>query len=501
MSKLTDKNKLTECRPDLAAQWHPTKNGDLRPDEISYGSKKDIWWICTEGHSFQAKPNSRSSKNSSCPYCSGRRVGPDNNLAFKYPEIADQWHPKKNGSLNPTDVTAKSSKQAWWVCAKGHSYKSVIANRTGNGTSCPYCSGNKVGDDNNLVAKFPAIAKQWHPTKNANLTPKQVTHGTAKKVWWLCPIGHSYEMKINSRTSMGTSCPYCSGRRVGRDNNLLHLFPDIAKEWHPTKNLELTPRDVTSKSDRSVWWRCPNGHSYKSVVKNRTLNGSKCPKCSNQSSEPELRIVCELKTIFKDVLSRHKIEGVEVDVYLPHFKIAIEYDGKYWHRDKHQLDIEKNAFLEARGVNLIRVREAPLEALSSNDMVLTYQRSMSKAQLNQLMDKMLKFVDTTSVSKIKNYIAEHNFLNEALFKKYLSYFPNPFPERALPSTHPLIAAEWDYQKNYPLTPDNFSFGSGKEFWWICKAGHSYKRSINKRTTGLGCTYCSGRQSLNLDFFD
>ena len=204
---------------------------------------------------------------------------------------------------------------------------------------------------------------------------------------------------------MGTSCPYCSGRRVGRDNNLLHLFPGVAKEWHPTKNLELTPRDVTSKSDRSVWWRCPNGHSYKSVVKNRTLNGSKCPKCSNQSSEPELRIVCELETIFRDVLSRHKIEGVEVDVYLPRFKIAVEYDGKYWHRDKHQLDIEKNAFLKARGVNLIRVREAPLEALSSNDMVLTYQRSMSKAQLNQLMGKMLNFVDSTSVSKIKDYIA------------------------------------------------------------------------------------------------
>ena len=42
MSNLTDKNRLSIVRPDLAAEWHPTKNGRLSPEDISYGSKKKI---------------------------------------------------------------------------------------------------------------------------------------------------------------------------------------------------------------------------------------------------------------------------------------------------------------------------------------------------------------------------------------------------------------------------------------------------------------------------
>ncbi len=212
-----------------------------------------------------------------------------------YPELVKEWHPTKNGDLTPNDVTHGSHKKIWWLCSKGHSHYSTVSNRTSkNATGCPECSGNKVGKDNNLLTLFPKIAKEWHPTKNGNLTPKDLTHGTRKKVWWLCSKGHAYEAVINHRTGMNTNCPYCSGRRVGEDNNLLFVFPEIAKEWHPTKNGNLTPKDITSKSDKKVWWLCSKGHSFQSVIKNRTLNKSLCPQCSNQSSEPEIRILSDL---------------------------------------------------------------------------------------------------------------------------------------------------------------------------------------------------------------
>ena len=501
MSNLTDKNRLSIVRPDLAAEWHPTKNGSLTPDCVSYGSKIDVWWVCDEGHSFQAKPNSRTSSKSNCPYCSGRRVSPDNNLAIKFPEVACQWHPTKNGKLKPEDVSAKSHKKVWWLCPLGHSHLSVVANRTGNQTGCPYCSGNLLGADNHLAAKFPAIAAEWHPIKNGELKPTDVGYGVATKVWWLCPTGHTYDAKVNSRTASRTNCPYCTGRRVGADNNLLYLFPEIAKEWHPIKNGKLTPKDITGKSDKSVWWLCNSGHSYKSVVKNRTLNGSKCPQCSNQSSEPELRILCELRSIFDKVLSRHKIDGMEVDIFIPKYNLAIEYDGKYWHKDKQEKDIEKNAHMKAHTVTLIRVREHPLKPLSQNDLILSYERTMQKSHLNSLTGKLLPLLDLEDQSKVKHYQRAKDFQNNSLFERYLSYFPDPFPEKSLSATHPEIAAEWDFKKNHPVTPDNISFGSGREFWWLCPLGHSYKRSANRRSTGLGCYYCSGRKTLNLDLFD
>ena len=60
---------------------------------------------------------------------------------------------------------------------------------------------------------YPHLVKEWHPTKNGELTPNNLTHGSGKKVWWLCPKGHSYERSLNTRTSHGTGCPYCSGKK------------------------------------------------------------------------------------------------------------------------------------------------------------------------------------------------------------------------------------------------------------------------------------------------
>ena len=66
------------------------------------------------------------------------------------------------------------------------------------------------------LTSYPHLVKEWHPTKNEELTPNDFTHGTRKKVWWLCPIGHSNESKIQSRAEKKKprGCPYCSGRKT-----------------------------------------------------------------------------------------------------------------------------------------------------------------------------------------------------------------------------------------------------------------------------------------------
>ena len=351
------------------------------------------------------------------------------------------------------------------------------------------------------LTSYPHLVKEWHPTMNGDLTPEDITHGSKKKVWWLCSKGHSFDSMPNSRTSRKTGCPYCSGRRVGEDNNLLHLFPEIAKEQHPTKNGELTTNQVTSQSSKKAWWLCPKGHSHESVVKHRTLDKSKCPQCSNQSSEPEIRILAELKWFFNEVNSHYKIDGVEVDIFLPKFNVGIEYDGKYWHSDKEDSDLKKNKFLLSQEINLIRVRQHPLKSLSGNDVVVNIIRSLEKADLDEILKKIHPFVDNTTKEKINTYLVKSSFVNDELFKVYRSYFPSPFPEKSLLITHPLLSKDWDYDKNYPLKPENFSYGSGNKIWWLCSKGHIYKRSLNTRTShGTGCPYCSGRRTLNYDLW-
>lgn len=59
-----------------------------------------------------------------------------------------------------------------------------------------------------------------------------------------------------------------------------------------------------------------------------------------------------------------------------------------------------------------------------------------------------------------------------------------------------LLAQWDIERNLPLTPDDVTFGSHKRVWWTCPNGHSWRAAVYSRTTlGTGCPVCTGRQAL------
>ena len=418
-------------------------------------------------------------------------------LLSEFIDIVSEWHPTKNGDLKPEDFTHASHKLVWWLCPKGHDYDASISDRTSKRRQgCPYCSGKRVSEDNNLKFLFPKVASEWHPTKNGDLKPEDFVRASHKLVWWLCPKGHSYDSLISSRTSKRRQgCPYCSGRRVSKDNNLKLLFPKVASEWHPTKNGDLKPEDFSYASNNKVWWLCPKGHSYDARIPNRTKpSPSSCPFCSNQSSAPELRILTELRFIFNDVKTRYKIEGVEIDIYVPKLNLAIEYDGSYYHQGKEQKDLEKNEFLQLRNIKVVRVRCNPLPKITENDLIVKND-DLSKSDLNSIFKRIHSFCDNEFKQRINNYIDSEHFFNENLFKEYLSYFPSPLPENSLTNKFPNLIGEWDIDKNHPLTPNHYSPGSRKIVWWLCPKGHSYDAQIYSRTgkNKTGCPYCSGNK--------
>lgn len=131
----------------------------------------------------------------------------------------------------------------------------------------------------------PKIAKEWDINKNVNLTPYDVTSGSAKEAWWLCHIcGHSWKTKIYSRLD-GNGCPSCSGYVVTPSNRLSNNLK-LTKEWDTIKNGVLSPDDVVKGSHKEVWWLCHIcGHSWKTSVKNRS-SGRGCPSCSGKVPTP-----------------------------------------------------------------------------------------------------------------------------------------------------------------------------------------------------------------------
>jgi hypothetical protein len=72
-----------------------------------------------------------------------------------------------------------------------------------------------------LAETHPEVAKQWHPTKNKDLTTRDVTYGSDKRVWWKCDKGEDHEWQTNVyKRSNGTGCPICSGNIVVNSNCL-----------------------------------------------------------------------------------------------------------------------------------------------------------------------------------------------------------------------------------------------------------------------------------------
>lgn len=106
---------IDKIHPALAAEWHPTLNTDLSPADVSAGSGRKVWWICTLHHAWQDTPGHRCGRGSGCPFCVGKRVLVGfNDLAHTHRLVAAEWHPHRNGDLTPEAVSAGSSRKVWW---------------------------------------------------------------------------------------------------------------------------------------------------------------------------------------------------------------------------------------------------------------------------------------------------------------------------------------------------------------------------------------------------
>lgn len=186
-----------------------------------------------------------------------------NDLRTVNPPLAAEWDTERNGGLRPEDVMAGSEKKAWWKCSFGHSWRAAVYSRNSNGRGCPFCTGQKVLQGfNDLETLNPALASEWDYEKNAPVTPRMVTKASSRKFYWVCGLSHSWRDTVSHR-HLGRGCPYCAGQKLlAGFNDLLSTHPQLAAEWDHEKNGSLTPSDVMAGTEKKVWWKCSEGHSW-----------------------------------------------------------------------------------------------------------------------------------------------------------------------------------------------------------------------------------------------
>lgn len=485
---------------EILNKW--SENNTISPDNVSYGSIKVVKWVCDKGHTWETSVNKMTSRASlGCPYCASQKVWRGyNDLQTKDPEVATEWHPTKNKNLYPYEVTVSSNKLIWWLCPLGHEYEAMVSSRTraSRKRGCPYCANKRLlRGFNDLESVCPEVATEWHPTKNGELKPSDVFSSSSQVIWWRCPKGHDYQATLNSRIQKGkqyTGCPICSNKVVLKGyNDLETLYPEIAKEWDNIKNGNVLPCMVIPGSHTKYWWLCPFGHSYKASPENRTkAHGTGCPICANeqQSSFPEQAIFYYLKQQFPLAQNRALIDGKEIDIYIPEEKIGIEYDGKRWHtleiREKEKL--KDNFFLD-KGIRIIRVKEyiKTEEIDDLPDTIWINERKNKYRNIEYALQEIIAHLNCKNV----NFTVDLENDNVNIMKMYVT----SRKANSLAVLRPDIANEWNSEKNGVVSPEQVTVSSGKKFWWICSLGHEYQMSVDSRTHGSKCPYCTGKRLL------
>ena len=428
-------NDLFTCNPEVASEWHPTKNGSFTPTDFINGSGKKVWWMCKKcNFEWQTAIVARTKPNATgCPECAktfAKIPTLEKSLLIVNPMLSKEWHPTKNGNLSPNNVFPSYRQKVWWKCSEGHEWEASVASRH-RGIGCPIC-------------------------KRIENSRKRSTA--------------SYE------------------------ESLLCLNPTLASEWNYKKNEDLAPEFVYPNSSKKVWWKCAIGHEWQASISSRN-RGNGCPLCKKelQTSFPEQTIFFYIKKVFFDAINRYTENNKELDIFIPSLKVGIEYDGMRYHtQNTRTKEDKKDSYFNERGITVVRVKETKgnSEKVEQIENIFYYSPAKNYKYLKSTIISIFSHIAQLTNTIINNTDISIERDTTQIMQSYLSML-----RESSISTNSILIKEWHYDKNNGLNPNYVSIGSGKKVWWICDKGHEWQAVVSSRANGNNCPYCSNQKIL------
>lgn len=505
--------------------WDYKKN-KISPKFITEISREYYWFICTKrSHSFKTSPYRAKllfEKTQGCSKCYDldrsqivRSYYIKNNLTLDKGDkfLAKQFDEKKN-KIKVSQINCQSGLKAWWICPNGHSYQCVVNKRYLRGDGCTTCGKNGISriqliiehelktifknliNDKRLEKKYrldffiPEInlvieydGKKFHnhekdliknkAIKKAKLklirireiplkktTKKDILYkSTSNKPSNLkklidelltnikkFKLPTKFTNKIDKYISQNNFQNELGWRKVlaefpkpPLEKRLTYLSPKLSKEWDFKKNYPLKPDNYMATSRFMPWWRCSKcNYSWKAMIYQRYARGDGCLSCYGQIRAETIR------------LAKLKNQGSIIET---HPEIA-----KEWNYKKNKRKPEEFSFGSTYKAwwNCTKKHESYLMIIN--------KRTREKQGCG-----------------ICGYIKSGRTSNKTIIRKIGS----------IVKTHPKIIKFWDYKKN-KTKPNEYTYGSHFQAWWICLKGHKgFKKSIKQRIRDKSdCRICS-----------
>ena len=479
---------LNNQRKDLIDEFDTEKN-IISMKDVMFGSKKEVWWKCSKGHSYHASPFRRIRNGTGCGVCSHNiLMKKENDLLTTNPEIAKEWDYVKN-DCTPDEVMAGSNiKKYWFICPKGHSYQATPLSRK-RGTNCPICSmeahtsfpektiffyikqyfstaienyrssflGRKELDifipDLKVAIEYDGVA--WHKDTERDLKKDIVCqkHGIT-----LIRIRENGCIDYVSDSIKKYIPPYDMQKLKEailfiidylNENFLLHIVADIDVDRDKISILE---QINLSEKEKSIASYCPEILQYWDYEKNGKITPEQITHASLKKAFFKCEVGHEWEAVVSDFASHPGCPYCSGRIALPGFNDLFTTNPElilFWSKNN--------------TIDPTRIKSG------SNKKALWY------------CPKCGGEYDMKIIEKVKTqgcpYCSGHRVL------KGYNDFATAFPD---------LLCDWNYEKNVFLMPDEVTKGSSKKVWWKCHiCGYEWQTSICSRTgkKKTGCLMC------------
>ena len=232
-------NDLLTLFPEAIEELHPTLNGEINPEKILAYTDEKFWFVCPdEGCIFLRPLAGKTRHNYRCPKCTNFGMYAQiDNLAKRFPRIAGELHPNRNGDVDPNDVIPYSEETLWWEHKDcGCEYPMRVCDKVRFGPGCVKCGTHMVVlGVNDLASQYPEIAKELQPDKKYPMTAEELAVRAYIKVCWKCKVcGRKYRATVRTRTKGDDCCPRCNQRRAESLKRMANDRPlrEAVERWH-----------------------------------------------------------------------------------------------------------------------------------------------------------------------------------------------------------------------------------------------------------------------------
>lgn len=492
-------NDLATVCPEVVNEWHPIKNGVLKPADVFASSSRKIWWICSKGHEYEASLNNRiknNNINTGCPICCNKIIiSGINDLASKNPELLDEWDYKKN-DVSPYEIGPGTHEKYWWKCQMGHSYQASPENRTkAKGTGCPKCAKE-------MQTSFPEQALFYYL--------KQI-----------------YPMTINRWTKLGkeidiyipellVGIEYDGKRYHTNEKRTAELEKDEFFRERGIKIVRIKEYIGEHENIDDVIWVNERANQYDNIkyalnVLHKQL-GIPATKISIEIDAPRIISQYYISKKANSLASKYPSVSTEWDYELNNDvtpeQVSAASAKKFWWKCK-----RGHSYCMSVDSRTSKGTGCPFCAgqrllVGFNDLASRYPK-IAKEWDDELNGELTPNEVMPGTHRRVYWRCDKGHSYQASINSrtncksgcpYCSGYKVIIGENDLATINPEVAIYWDYEKNYTEPSDVKPF-SHKKVWWKCNLGHSYNREISavvlsQGKKGDGCPYCAHSRVLS-----